>query len=334
MKAIILKNYEGLWGFEMVEIPLPPIEKGHLRIRIKAISFNPVDNDMAKRGFDDCRKSACILGRDLSGIVDEVHVDESDFKKGDEVFCYVSNLASSGTYTEYITVPSSIVAKKPVFLSHEQAASIPLAGITALLAIEKVKKKNFRSLLIGGATGGVGIFAVIFAKLSGFQNILVTAGNEKSRNYLKNKLHLKDEQIVCDEGDAFIDHAIKINGDYFGITLDLLGGKMLSACCKLLAVDGQLISVVESPCKDDFNILFQKNASFHSIGVDAFFNTGNPAQMKTYKYILNYISELFDSNVLFRPPIKILGSLNVETVQLGHELIKDNNEQGKLIMTC
>jgi hypothetical protein len=67
---------------------------------------------------------------------------------------------------------------------------------------------------------------------------------------------------------------------------------MLSACCELLAIDGQLISVVDAPDKEDFEILFQKNASFHSIGANAYSLSTNPGHWKTYKYILNYISGL------------------------------------------
>jgi alcohol dehydrogenase len=278
--------------------------------------------------------TSSILGRDFSGIVDEVHEDEREFKKGDELFCYVSNLASSGTYTEFICVPSTIVAKKPVFLSHEQAASIPVAGITAILAIEKAKKNKSRSFFIAGGAGGVETFVIMFAKLSGFRNIVATVGDDKSRSYLMQQLQLKEEQIINYRDSDFVKSAIEVNGEYFDVALDLVGGKMLSACCELLAIDGQLISVVDVPGKEDFEILFQKNASFHPIGANAYSLSTNPGHWKTYKYILNYISGLFDSNVLIKPPITILGSLSVGTVKKAHELLENNSVQGKLIMTC
>jgi len=334
MKAIVLKEYGSINNFESADIPIPLVKKGHIRIRIKAVSFNPVDYQIRK-GLPESRQvTSSILGRDFSGIVDEVHQDEREFKKGDEVFCYVSNLASSGTYTEYICVPSTIVAKKPVFLSHEQAASIPVAGITAILAIEKAKKNKSRSLFIAGGAGGVGTFVIMFAKLSGFRNIVATAGNDKSRSYLMQQLQLKEEQIINYRDSDFVKSAIEVNGEYFDVALDLVGGKMLSACCELLAIDAQLISVVEVPGKEDFEILFQKNASFHPIGANAYSLSTNPGHWKTYKYILNYISGLFDSNVLIKPPITILGSLSVGTVKKAHELLENNSVQGKLIMTC
>jgi NADPH:quinone reductase len=334
MKAIIFKEHGSADHFESVDIPIPPVKKGHIRIRIKAVSFNPVDYQIRK-GLPESRGiTSSILGRDFSGIVDEVHEDEKEFKKGDEVFCYVSNLASSGTYTEYICVPSTIVAKKPFFLSHEQAASIPVAGITAILAIEKAKRNKSKSFFIAGGAGGVGTFAIMFAKLSGFRNIVATAGNDKSRSYLRDQLQLKEEQIINYRNSNFIEKAIEVNGGCFDVALDLVGGKMLSACCELLAIDGQLISVVDAPCKEDFEILFEKNASFHPIGANAYSLSTNPGHWKTYKYILNYISGLFDSNVLIKPPITVLGSLSVGTVKKGHELLESNSVQGKLIMIC
>jgi len=334
MKAIILKEYGSINNFESADIPIPLVKKGHIRIRIKAVSFNPVDYQIRK-GLPESRQvTSSILGRDFSGIVDEVHEDEREFKKGDEVFCYVSNLASSGTYTEFICVPSTIVAKKPVFLSHEQAASIPVAGITAILAIEKAKKNKSRTFFIAGGAGGVGTFVIMFAKLSGFRNIVATAGNDKSRSYLMQQLQLKEEQIINYRDSDFVKSAMVVNGEYFDVALDLVGGKMLSACCELLAIDGQLISVVDVPGKEDFEILFQKNASFHPIGANAYSLSTNPGHWKTYKYILNYISGLFDSNVLIKPPITILGSLSVGTVKKAHELLENNSVQGKLIMTC
>jgi|KBSMisStaDraftv2_1062788.scaffolds.fasta_scaffold13668_1 NADPH2:quinone reductase len=334
MKAIILKEYGSINNFESADIPIPLVKKGDIRIRIKAVSFNPVDYQIRK-GLPESRQvTSSILGRDFSGIVDEVHEDEREFKKGDEVFCYVSNLASSGTYTEFICVPSTIVAKKPVFLSHEQAASIPVAGITAILAIEKAKKNKSRSFFIAGGAGGVETFVIMFAKLSGFRNIVATVGDDKSRSYLMQQLQLKEEQIINYRDSDFVKSAIEVNGEYFDVALDLVGGKMLSACCELLAIDGQLISVVDVPGKEDFEILFQKNASFHPIGANAYSLSTNPGHWKTYKYILNYISGLFDSNVLIKPPITILGSLSVGTVKKAHELLENNSVQGKLIMTC
>jgi len=334
MKAITLKEYGSTDNFEIADLPIPTIQKGQIRIKIKAISFNPVDYQIRK-GLPESRMvTSNILGRDLSGIVDEVYEDVSEFKKGDEVICYVCNLASSGTYTEYICVPAEIVGKKPASLSHEQAASIPVAGITARIALTKTKPDRSKSIFIAGGAGGVGTFAIMFAKQLGLQNLVTTAGNDKSLSYLMQNFQLEREQIINYKDNNFIRQAVERNGGYFDIALDLVGGNMLSACCELLAIDGNLASITEAPDQNDFETLFLKNGSFHSIGANAYSLSVNTKYWKNYQHILNHISELFDSNSLSKPPITILGSLSVDTVKKAHELLENNSVQGKLIMTC
>ncbi len=333
MKAIILKEHGSIENFDIADIPIPPIEKGQVRIKIMAVSFNPVDCQIRK-GLPEGRfVKSNILGRDLSGIIDEVDESGHDFKKGDEVYCYVCNLASSGTYTEYICVPSSIVAKKPVSLSHEQAASIPVAGITAWMALTKTKAEKSKSIFIAGGAGGVGTFAILFAKQLGLQNIVTTAGNDKSLNYLVQKLQLEEDQVINYKDDNFIEKAVEKNGGYFDIALDLVGGKMLSACCAVLKIDGNFASVTDAPHKDDFEILFQKNSSFHSIAANAYSLSENQEYWINYQHILNDISKLFDNNAISKPPITIIGPFSVETVKEAHELLENNLAQGKLIMS-
>lgn len=332
MKAIILNGYGGIDNFEMADIPIPPIQKGQLRIKIKAVSFNPVDFQIRKGLSESKSVTSNILGKDLSGIVDGVHKDVTDFKKGDEVYGYICNLASSGTYTEYISVPAEIIAKKPVTLSHEQAASVPVAGITASIALAKTKARSSKSILIAGGSGGVGTFSIMLAKQLSLRNLMATAGKDKSFNYLAQDLHLKEKQILNYKDDKFIKQALERNEGHFDIVLDLVGGKMLSACCELLAIDGNLASVVDAPNQNDFEVLFQKNASFHSIGANAYSLSGNREEWKTYQHILDHIANLFEGKKLNKPPITIVGPLSVDTVKKAHELLENNLVQGKLIM--
>ena len=333
MKAVILKQYGGVDNFELANLPVPTIKKGEIRIKIKAVSFNPVDYQIRKGLPESKFLSSNILGRDLSGIVEEVDEEVKDFKKGDEVICYVCDLASSGTYTEYISVPAAIVATKPVSLTHEEAASIPVAGITAWLALTKTRAERSKSIFIAGGAGGVGTFSILFAKQLGLK-IITTAGNEKSLNYLIQQLGLRKEQVINYKEDDLVTKAIERNDGYFDITLDLVGGRILSACCDLTAIDGDLASVTDPPVKDDFETLFQRNASFHSIGANAYSLSGNRDHWKAYRDILDHISRLFDTSAIIKPPITILGSLSVDTVKKGHQLLEKSSIQGKLIMTC
>jgi NADPH2:quinone reductase len=333
MKAIILKAYGSADNFEMTDMPVPPIKKGEVRIKIKAVSFNPVDYQVRK-GLPESRMVISkILGRDLSGIVDAVHEDVTDFKEGDEVYCYVCNLASSGTYVEYVSVPQELVAKKPALLSYEEAAAVPVAAITAMLALTRAGAERAGSVFIAGGAGGVGSFTIMFAQHLGIEKIITTAGNEKSRSYLVNQLHLKEEQVIDYKQPGFIQQAIERNGGYFDVAIDLVGDKMLAACCALISIDGNVASVVDAPGKDSFETLFQKNASFHSIGANAYSFSDDRNQWLTYRRMLNYFSKLYDSNQVMKPSINVLGTLSTAVVIKAHQLLENSSVQGKLVMS-
>jgi NADPH2:quinone reductase len=146
MQAIILTAQGSADNFQLTELPIPTLREGDVRIAVRAVSFNPIDYQNRKGTPGGSKPQSLILGRDLSGVVDAVHGSVSDFRPGDEVYSYVCNLASSGTYAEYVSVPSELVAKKPNSLTHDQAAAVPVAGITASMALEKAQGNAARAL--------------------------------------------------------------------------------------------------------------------------------------------------------------------------------------------
>ncbi len=332
MKAVTLSAHGGAENFRLAELPLPPLRKGDVRIRLRAVSFNPVDCQIRKGQAEARNVTSPILGRDLSGVVDAAHAGVSDFRQGDEVYSYVCDLASSGTYAEYVSVPEELVAKKPAALSHEQAAAVPVAGITAWLALEKAARG--RSLFIAGAAGGVGTFAIMLARRRGLDALTVTAGNPKSRQYLIETLGLGESQIVNYRDEDFIGQAIRRNGGPFDGVLDFVGGRMLSACCRLVAIEGNLASITEAPSIADAEHLFQANGSFHAIGANAYSLTQDRSRWRRYQALLGEFARLFDDGALPAPPVTSVGSLSVEAVRQAHDLLERSAVQGKLVMTC
>lgn len=334
MKAIILRAYGSADNFEAADLPVPELRGGDVRIKVKAVSFNPVDYQIRKGQPESRFTTSKILGRDLSGVVDGVHEDVTDLHVGDDVISYVCTLASSGTYAEYVSVPAELVARKPVSLTHDQAAAVPVAGLTASIALNKAGGGASKSVFVAGGAGGVGTFAIMLARQLGVRNLVTTAGNARSRAYLIERCGLEGDQIVDYKDGDFIAQAMKRNGGPFDIALDLVGGKMLSACAALLAVDGDLASATEAPERDDFETLFLKNASFHSVGANAYSLTDDRVLWRKYREMLDHLSRLFDSGALSPPPIRVLGTLSPEVVKKAHELLESNAVQGKLVMTC
>ena len=163
MKAIVLSSFGSADNFAMADLPIPEVRKGEVRIKVRAVSFNPVDYQIRKGLPESSFARSMILGRDLSGSVDAVSENVTDFSVGDEVFGYVCNLASSGTYAEYVSVPAELVARRPASLTHEQAAAVPVAGITASIALSKAGAGKTKSVFVAGGAGGVGTFATLLA---------------------------------------------------------------------------------------------------------------------------------------------------------------------------
>jgi NADPH2:quinone reductase len=334
MQAITLSAHGGPDNFRLAELPIPPLRPGDVRIRVRSVAFNPVDAQIRRGGPEGRMVRSPILGRDLSGTVDAVADGVVDLRPGDEVYSYVCNLASSGTYAEYVSVPAELVARKPRTLSHDQAAAVPVAGITATLALRQAQAEASRSLFVAGGAGGVGTFALMLARHLGVKRLVTTAGSAGSRAYLIERCGLADDQIVDYRQDGFTDCAKDRNGGPFDSVLDLVGGTMLSACCKLLALEGHLASVTETPALGDADVLFQRNASFHTVGANAYSLVDDRAVWRRYRGLLDQLAGLFDGGALLPPPITNLGPLSVETVRQAHELLERGAVQGKLVMSC
>ncbi len=170
MKAIVRRDYgpPEVLRFEDVEKPAPG--EREVLVRVCAASLNPLDwhfmrgSPSVVRAFSGLRRPKVpTLGADVAGRVEAVGAGVARFKPGDEVYG-----AGRGTFAEYASLPESRLAPKPAGLSFEQAAAVPVAGCTALQALrQKGRIQPGQSVLVNGAAGGVGTFAVQIARSAG-----------------------------------------------------------------------------------------------------------------------------------------------------------------------
>ena len=176
MKAVVLTQYGSADKLQLTDIEKPTPKSDEVLIKIHASSINAADKYLMNGspflvrlmtgGIFNPPKNK-VLGADVAGIVEAIGTDVTTFKVGDEVFADISGIVSGG-YAEYVAVPESIVALKPSNISFEQAASVPLAGVTALQGLrDHAQLTAGQKILINGASGGVGTFAVQLAKYYG-----------------------------------------------------------------------------------------------------------------------------------------------------------------------
>ncbi len=176
MRAITLDNFDS--GVALRERPMPDVGARELLIRVRAASVNGLDRAIAAgamRGRME-HEFPVTLGRDLAGVVERVGAAVTAYAPGDEVFGYVTGmLLRDGTFADYVVLgDDAFLAAKPAALGFAEAAALPLAATTALLAVEHVAPRPGEHVLVAGASGGVGGYAVQLAAAAG-AHVIATA---------------------------------------------------------------------------------------------------------------------------------------------------------------
>ena len=178
MKAIRIHAYGDVDTLCYEEAPMPEPGPADIRIRVHAAAVNPVDWKI-RAGYLAALipyKMPLTLGWDVSGVVDKIGSEVTHLAVGDAVYCR-PDIARDGSYAEYMVVRASEVAPKPETLSHNEAAAVPLAGLTAWQALfQHAQLKKGERVLIHAGAGGVGSFAIQFAKSAG-THVIATASS-------------------------------------------------------------------------------------------------------------------------------------------------------------
>ena len=168
MKAIIYQRYGKSDVLEYSEkVEKPKLKTRQVLVRIQAAALNPIDCEMRSGmlSFARNKKFPKIPGSDFAGEIVEVGKGTKTFKVGDKVYG-MSKTRVGGSYAEFIAISEGEIGHKPENMSMEEAASTPLAALTSLQAMRNLGKlKSGQSVIINGASGGVGVFAVQLAKI-------------------------------------------------------------------------------------------------------------------------------------------------------------------------
>ncbi len=243
MKAIRFHEYGGPDVLRYEDAPKPEPGPGELLIRVKATAVNPVDVAIRAgylRAMRDVAKPF-ILGWDFSGVVEACGEGTTKFQRGDEVFG-LKELWRQGNYAQFTAVPENVCAAKPTGLDHATAAAIPLAGLTAWQALfDHAGLQSGQKVLIHAGAGGVGHFAIQFAKAKGItvaatasthnQEFLSQLGADQPIDYTATKF----EDVVTD-ADAVIESK---------------GGDVRDRSWKTLKPGGILVALIGPPPSED-----------------------------------------------------------------------------------
>jgi NADPH:quinone reductase-like Zn-dependent oxidoreductase len=182
MKAFIYGRYGPPENLRMAEVDKPAPDADAVLVKVRAVSVNAADWHIlrgrplfSRATLGLLRPKHQILGVDIAGQVEAVGGDVTGFKPGDEVYANLLDHGYGG-FAEYVAVPVGVLSSKPANLSFEEAAAVPMAAVTALQGLRRHGAiQPAQQVLINGATGGVGSFAVQLAKASGAEVTAVTS---------------------------------------------------------------------------------------------------------------------------------------------------------------
>src|SRR2546423_5621504 len=239
MKAFVVERYGKNDGVRFGEMPEPELRHADVLVRVHAAGVNVLDSKIRDGEFKLILpyRLPLILGNDVAGVVVRVGSNVRRFKLGDEVYAR-PNKDRIGAFAEFISMNEDDVAIKPKALTMEEAASIPLVGLTAWQAlIERANLKPGQKVLIHAGSGGVGTFAIQLAKHLG-ASVATTASATKT-------------DVVNSLGaDVVIDYRKQafetILHDY-DVVLDTVGGETLDKSLQVLKPGGTVISVAGPP---------------------------------------------------------------------------------------
>ena len=242
MKAFVVSKYGNENSVEAVELPEPELGDGDVLVEVHAASVNPLDLKIRNGELKPLLpyRLPLVLGNDLAGVVIKVGKNVRRFKPGDEVFARPDQ-DRIGAFAELIAISENDVAKKPNRLDMEQAASVPLVGLTAWQAlVGKAKLQAGQKVLIHAGSGGVGTIAIQLAKHLGAT--VATTTSTANVDWVKG---LGADVVIDYKKDDFE----TVVHDY-DVVIDTQGGQTLEKSLRVLKPGGKIISVAGPPEPD------------------------------------------------------------------------------------
>lgn len=242
MKAIVYRRYGDPDVLELADLAEPKVAQNSILVRVKAAGINPADLALRAGLGAEIMETwfPVVPGWDVAGIVERVGAGVSEFVPGDEVIGYLhSDILHSGTYAEKVAGPVSRFVRKPTLLSWEQSGALPLAALTAWQAIESLGIRAGETLLVHGASGGVGSLAVQFA--IGLGARVIGAASARNHDFLRT---LGAEPLV--HGDSLTAQVRTCAPDGVDAVLDCFGHGVLGTTADVGRIGVRSASIADA----------------------------------------------------------------------------------------
>lgn len=304
MKAIVVHKYGGPEVLSYEDALRPTPGAGDVLLRVEAAGVNPGETKIRRGDFAEYHALPFILGYDLAGTVAELGPGVKGFAVGDAVYGMPDSTRDGG-YAEFAAVRASEIARRPQSLSAVEAASVPLAGLTAWQALFEVGGLTAgQTVLIHGAAGAVGGFAVQFARNVGATVIATTGGPD--RGYVEG---LDAQAIVDYKTERFEDAARDVD-----VVLDTIGGETQTRSFMTMKKGGILVATTTPPDEDA--------AKAHGVTAKMVGVTPNAARLAE-------IAALIDAG---RVGTRVGLVLPLAEARQAHERLEKGGTRGKIVL--
>ncbi|UTF52247.1 zinc-binding dehydrogenase [Natronosalvus rutilus] len=311
MEAMVITDFGGTEVFEQREVDQPTPGPTEVLVRVHASSVNPVDCKIRQAGSWAGITPPTVIGYDVSGVVEGIGDEVTDFEAGDEVFYTPEIFGEQGSYAEYHVADESIVARKPESLSHEEAAALPLAGGTAWEAIvERGDVTAGETVLIHGA-GGVGSHAVQIADAAGARVAART-----SPATVEQTEDLGATLAIDYESEEFVEAIESTFDEPVDLVFDTVGGETLVESTDITKPHGRLVTILEP--EGEWGTAYQKNLT-----VEMLF-------LERDRRPLDGLRRLVEQGRL-EPVIDSV--LPLSDVAKAHEMVEEGGLTGKIVLS-
>lgn len=246
MRAITYDRYGSADVLQLTEQPTPKVGPDSVLVRVRAASVNPVDWKIRQGHLDGMMdvELPVVPGWDVAGVVEKVGADTPEYAVGDEVFGYVrKDWLHGGTFAELVAAPVRTLARRPSNVTFEEAAAVPLAGLTAYQTLERAQVVAGQTVLVHGASGGVGSFAVQLAAARGAR--VIGTASERNHDYVRS---LGGEPVAYGDGLAERVRALAPGG--VDVAADYVGGGAVAESAALLAPGGTVVSIADPTARE------------------------------------------------------------------------------------
>jgi NADPH2:quinone reductase len=313
VRAIGIREFGGRDKLERLELPEPKIPPDAVKIRIRAAGVNPVDWKLREGRLEPAFPHVfpVVPGWDAAGVVEAVGPSVVEVAPGDEVFAYCrKHFIGEGTYAEYVTVPVTYVAHKPARLSFEEAGAVPLAGLTAYQALFFAAGLTAgETVLVYGASGGAGGFAVQIAVAAGAEVIAVARGEHEE--YV---LGLGAYEVIDYTKQDVVQAARELVPDGVDVVFDMLGGESLARAVDAVRDEGRIVSIAQPPTDE----------RFRARGIHPSYVFVRPDGEQ-----LEELGELVENEQLV---VHLHEVVPLEEAACAHELLENGHGRGKVVL--